>query len=195
MPRRVAHAPHWEQVRWRPRLLLARGTAARRWPPPTVRTSSSSWSGALTSPSPAAPNLNARASTAKHTQRSHPLYADGAPTIDAADLGCGRQASPPVPDGSAPTGRAELLPFLLHSSSAVEPCRGIVYGSAASIPLMRVSEALAILVYRLVFDRATRAKELSARARGATSTPFPRRFPSASASPATPRRVSGSIRS
>ena len=38
---------------------------------------------------------------------------------------------------------------------------------------MRVSEALAILVYRLVFDRATRAKELSARARGATSTPFP----------------------
>ena len=60
---------------------------------------------------------------------------------------------------------------------------------------MRVSDALAILVYTLVFDRATRAKELSARARGATSIPFQRRFPSASASPATPRRVSGSLRS
>ena len=44
-------------------------------------------------------------------------------------------------DESAPTGRIELLPFLLRSSSAVELCRGIVDGSAKSIPLMRVSKA------------------------------------------------------
>ena len=66
-------------------------------------------------------------------------------------------------DESSPTGRIELLPFLLCSSSAVELCRGIADGSATSIPVMHVSEALAILVYRLVFDRGTRAKELSVR--------------------------------
>ena len=64
-------------------------------------------------------------------------------------------------DESAPTGRIELLPFLLRSSSAVELCRDIVNGSATSIPVMHVSEALAILVYRLVIDVKTRAKELS----------------------------------
>ena len=64
-------------------------------------------------------------------------------------------------DESAPTGRAELLLFWRRSSSAVELCRGIVDGSATSIPVMHVSEALAILIYRLVIDGKTRAKELS----------------------------------
>jgi hypothetical protein len=96
-----------------------------------------------------------------HTLEPHPLFADEAPTLDAADLGCGAQASIAVADGSAPTGRAELLPFLRRSLSAVELCRGIVDGSATSIPVMHVSEALAILVYRLVIDDRTRAEELS----------------------------------
>jgi len=87
----------------------------------------------------------------------------GARRSGPSDLGCKAQASIAVADESAPTGHIELLPFLLRSSSTVELCQGIVDGSATSIPMMHVSEALATLVYRLVFDRATRAKELSVR--------------------------------
>ena len=57
----------------------------------------------------------------------------GARRSGPSDLGCKAQASIAVADESAPTGRIELLPFLLRSSSAVELCRGIVYRSAASI--------------------------------------------------------------
>jgi len=119
--------------------------------------------GALTSPPLAAPTSDAGARPQNRTLDRGPIPVKHAAALDAADLGCGAQASIAVADESSPTGRIELLPFLLCSSSAVELCRGIADGSATSIPVMHVSEALAILVYRLVFDRGTRAKELSVR--------------------------------
>ena len=123
--------------------------------------------GALTSLPRVAPTLDsdAGARPQNRTLIRGPIPVEQAAALDAADLGCRAQASIAVADESAPTSRIELLPFLLRSSSAVELCRGIVDGSATSIPVMHVSEALAILVYRLVFDRATRAKELSVRVR------------------------------
>jgi len=120
--------------------------------------SSSSWSGALTSPPPAAPTLDAGARPQNRTLVRVPLPVKQAAALDAADLGCDAQASTAMADKSAPTGRAELLLFWRRSPSAVELCRGIIDGSATSIPVMHVSEALAILVYRLVIDGKTRAK-------------------------------------
>ena len=90
-----------------------------------------------------------------------PLPVEQAAALDAADLGCDAQASTAMADESAPTGRAELLLFWRRSPSAVELCRGIVDGSATSVPVMHLSEALAIPVYRLVIDGKTRANELS----------------------------------
>jgi len=111
----------------------------------------------------AAHTLDARARPQNRTLIHGPIPIEQAAALDAAGLGCRAQASIAVADESAPTGRIELLPFLLRSSSAVELCRGIIDGSATPMPLMHVSEALAIIVYRLVFDRATQAKELSVR--------------------------------